>query len=200
MVGAVSGAVLGAFILGAAVRYSALHGSGVASPGPAGHQTDGRSRAEAPVSPGATLTSTEVPPTRVGDQSLASATQFVSEWFRALNRAVSSGDTSRLAAMSAKGCVACARAQQVVQEAYRGGGTLRGGTYEVRSVGADSFWSPSHPVVQVVFDRSPRTSVTAAATVRSTLPGTTFATCQLVLTWDPHGWRVREVLARTSIA
>jgi hypothetical protein len=135
----------------------------------------------------------------VADQSLASATQFVSAWFDALNQAVSSGNTSRLDAASAEGCVACARARQLVQDAYRDGGTLRGGVYQVRSVRADSFWSPSHQVIEVVFDRSPRSGLTAAGTVRSTLASATFATCDVVLERDPHGWRVRELLARTSI-
>jgi hypothetical protein len=199
LVGVVSGALLGACILGVVARNSALNGSDAASPVPA-DRTDERSRADAPVSPGATLSPTGVPPSPVVDQSLDSATRFAYEWFSALNDAVSSGNTVRLDAMSAAGCVACARARKVVQDAYRGGGTLRGGTYELRSVRADSFWSPSHPILQVVFDRSPRSSYSAAATLRSTLASATFATCQLVLTWEPEGWRVREVLARTSIA
>jgi Protein kinase domain len=197
MAGVVSGAVLVACMLGVVARNSGLTGDGVATPVPAGQPADGKNRARTPVGPGTAQPSRPVPP---GDQSLAGATRFASEWFSALNEAVSSGNTSRLDARSAAGCAACARARQVVRDARSDGGTLRGGTYAVRSVRADSFWSASHPVLQVVFDRSPRSSLTAAGAVRSALPGATFATCQMVLTWGPQGWRVREVLAGTSIA
>jgi hypothetical protein len=199
MVGVVSGALLMAGILGVVVRNLVLSGSSGASPAVSDYPTEVGSRVPAPADPGVSPTSTVVARSPVVDQSLAGATQFVSEWFGALNQAVSSGNTSRLDAVSAEGCVACVRARQVVQDAYRGGGSLRGGVYQVRSVRADSFWSPSHRVLQVVFDRSPRSSLTAAGTVRSTMASATFATCELVLEWEPHGWRVHELLG-TPIA
>jgi hypothetical protein len=198
MVGVVSAALLGACVVAVIARNSTQGGNDHALPRQAGQATD-RSQAQDPVSPRAALSSAAVPGSGAADQSSAAATRFVFDWFGALNRAVSSGDTAQLDAMSAAGCSACARARQVVREAYRDGGTLRGGLYEVRSAKPDSFWGPSHRVVHVVFDRSPRVSVSAGGTERFRLASATFATCQLVLDWKPHGWQVREVLATAPI-
>jgi hypothetical protein len=76
---------------------------------------------------------------------------------------------------------------------------LRGGAYAVRAARTDDFWNPERAVVQVVFDRSPRTTVAPGGQAGVELPGATFVTCQVVLTHSGNTWLVREVLSNVQL-
>ncbi|HLT09726.1 MAG TPA: DUF6318 family protein [Micromonosporaceae bacterium] len=132
-------------------------------------------------------------------ESLEGATAFVYHWFAALNYAVSTGDVTAFQAASSPQCRACADAGTVIRDGYRDRASLRGGTYTVRTVSADDFWSLEAPTLRIVFDRSPRSAIGPDGSLVEVVPGGSFLTCQVVLERADGAWRVREVLSPEPI-
>jgi hypothetical protein len=150
----------------------------------------GTGRPSGQVAVGAT---TPQQPASAQPRTLEGAMAFVYYWFNALDYAVATGNTATLVAASSPNCKACADAMQVIQGAYRNGGSLRGGLYTLRDAKADGFWNIDKPLLHVVFDRTPRSSVTVAGDLRDVLDGTTFATCQVFFERANDRWRVVDV-------
>ena len=98
------------------------------------------------------------PPGSAAPATREGATTFVYFWFETLDAAIRTGDTSILEAASSPSCHACRDAIQRIRDGYRDGGVLRGGSYSVRVVNADDFFSADRPAVRAVFDRSPRSA------------------------------------------
>lgn len=132
-------------------------------------------------------------------ESLDGATAFVYHWFATLNYAVSTGDVAAFQAASSPQCRACADAGTVIRDGYRDRASLRGGTYTVRTVSADDFWSLEAPSLRIVFDRSPRSAIGPDGSLVEVVPGGSFLTCQIVLERADGAWRVREVLSPEPI-
>ncbi len=141
-------------------------------------------------------TSTSGPPSvpaDAKDASAAGATSFVKYWFSALTYASTTGNTAPFQAASAPDCQACTAALQTIRTAWQNGGRLRGGEFTVRSASTDGFFTVDHPLVGVVFDRSPRSTLDSTGTERNSLAGATFASCRLVLVRTTNGWLIRAV-------
>jgi hypothetical protein len=130
---------------------------------------------------------------------VASATTFAHDWFGALNLAVSTGDTSPLAAASSPACLACQEAAAIVAATYSDGGALRGGTYVVRDIDVDNFFTTDLASLHVVFDRAPRSAVNPTGEVVEVLPGAAFLTGHVILERVNGGWRTREIQAANRI-
>ena len=128
-------------------------------------------------------------PTRQG------GSDFVQYWFDVLNYADATGDPAPIVAASEPRCRACAADAEAVRAAYASGGSFDGGRYTVRQIIADGFFNPGDTVVVgVVFDRGPQRLVDGSGAVRAERPGTTFASCQLLLIREGDQWRVAEQL------
>jgi hypothetical protein len=140
------------------------------------------------------------PPGSAAPATREGATTFVYFWFETLDAAVRTGDTTILDAASSPSCQACRGAIQVIRDGYREGGTLRGGSYSVRVVNADDFFSVDRPEMRAVFDRSPRSAVDAGGQQHDVFPGGTFLTCQVVLERADGRWRVLEIFSPAGIA
>jgi hypothetical protein len=151
--------------------------------------------------PNAGPSPTAAPPTSVasvGPSLSAAATQrtrdggreFVSYWFEALNYAVRTGDVSGLDATSSPDCAQCQAAIDGIRRTYADGGTFEGGSYLVHSVVATEFPDNGQPSLDVVFDRSPRSTLDSHRGVRDTLPTLSFAVCRVLLDWAGGRWRV----------
>jgi Family of unknown function (DUF6318) len=128
------------------------------------------------------------------------AAAFVRSWFDLLNRATATGDTLPLDAVSTPDCRPCKAVVRAVRSAYDGGNSLYGGEYTVRSTVTDSFFTLARPVVSVVFDRSARSVVGPDGHLIGSVPGVTFAKCQVLLRRADGGWRVAEALSDVAIA
>jgi serine/threonine protein kinase len=140
------------------------------------------------------------PPGSASPATAEGATTFVHFWFETLDVAVRTGDTSILEAASSPSCDACRDVIQVIRDGYREGGVLRGGSYSVRVVNADDFFSADRPAVRAVFDRSPRSAVDADGQQHDVFPGGTFLTCQVLLERANGHWRVLEIFSPGGIA
>jgi len=156
------------------------------SPGPAGSVPAGP-----PVVP--------KPPASAAPQTLDGAIAFVNHWFEALTYAVVTGDTVALDMASSPQCRACADAARLIRDGYRGGASLRGGGYAVRTVAEDDFWTVERPALRVVFDRSPRSAVDADGQLRDVFDGGSFLTCEVLLERAEGRWRLLELLSPSSI-
>jgi hypothetical protein len=123
------------------------------------------------------------------------ATDFVNYWFEVLSYATATGDTAPLVRASSQHCQSCTAAAGAVRSGYRDGGSLRGGQYTVRRVTIDTPVDAGHTVIAgTVFDRGPQWLVGADGTVLSELPGVTFNSCQILLTWEADHWQVVDQL------
>ncbi len=142
----------------------------------------------------------DAPPGSAAPATREGATTFVYFWFETLDAAVRTGDTSVLEAASSPSCQACRDAIQVIRDGYRDGRVLRGGSYSVRVVNADDFFSADRPAVRAVFDRGPRSAVDADGQQHDVFPGGTFLTCQVLLERANGRWRVLEVFSPGGIA
>jgi serine/threonine-protein kinase len=120
-------------------------------------------------------------------------------WFDTLNYAVGTGNIGALQAASDPVCDACTAIEKAVSDAYRAGGSMRGGQYVVRSMNLDSFFNLQRASLRVVFDRSPRTTVDATGRERAALAEATFAPCQIVLNFAGGQWRVLAVQATDPV-
>jgi hypothetical protein len=138
------------------------------------------------------------PPSAATAATRDGATAFVKYWFDALNYAVSTGNTASVDAASGPDCEACAAASKAIKDAYQNGSALRGGGYTIRQITTDNFFTVSEPKIDVVFDRSPRSTVTATGQQITILPGTTFATAQVLLERSDNKWRMRSLLSSAS--
>jgi serine/threonine-protein kinase len=138
------------------------------------------------------------PPSAATAATVDGATAFVKYWFDALNYAVSTGNTASVDAASGPDCETCAAASKAIKDAYQNGGALRGGGYTIRQITTDNFFNVAEPDIDIVFDRSPRSTVTATGQQITVLPGTTFATAQLLLERSDNKWRMRSVLSSAS--
>src|SRR5262245_3492350 len=130
-----------------------------ASARPGSNLATGTTDTPVPSSGGSPLAPVDAPP------AVASATTFAHDWFGALNTAVTTGDATRLTTMSSPGCQACQQAASVVTAAYASGGSFRGGTYVVRAVDVDNFFTADLASVHVVFDRTPRSAVSPSGDI-----------------------------------
>jgi len=139
-------------------------------------------------------------PSSATADSTAGATSFVYYWFDALNHAVQTGDETPLRAASSRGCQPCTTTSVAIDAGYQNGRSLQGGTYTVRSVQVDSFFDLSRPRLRVVYDRSTRSTTDVDNQVIATLPGTTFASCQIILERSEAQWRVVDIQAGAPVA
>jgi hypothetical protein len=114
-------------------------------------------------------------------------------WFEALSYAVGTGNTAALRSTSDPACDACTAVENAIANAYRAGGSLRGGQYVVRSINLDSFFNLQRATFRVVFDRGPRATLDAAGRERASLAQATFAPCQIILGFAGGQWRVLAV-------
>ncbi len=64
-----------------------------------------------------------------------------------------------------------------------------------QKIAVDSFFTAERPSLHVVFDRTPRSAVSASGQVTEALPGAAFLTCHVILSHTRDGWRMVEVLA-----
>jgi serine/threonine-protein kinase len=135
---------------------------------------------------------------RAGTQDGASG--FVRYWFAALSYATASGDTGPFQTASSPDCAACSAAIQSIQAGWQGRKQIRGGSYTVRDVSTDGFFTVEHPALMTVFDRSPRSTVAAAGTELGQLPGVTFGTCRVFLERNGSDWRVLSAQSDQSLA
>jgi hypothetical protein len=165
---------------------------------PSAHSDGGTGPTGDPPSPlpASRASSTSGPPTVPPDAKDASATgaaSFVKYWFSTLTYASTTGNAAPFQAASAPDCQACTAALQTIRTAWQSGGRLRGGEFTVRTASTDGFFTVDHPLVGVVFDRSPRSTLDSTGTEQSSLPGATFASCRLVLERTGGGWLIRAV-------
>jgi hypothetical protein len=114
-------------------------------------------------------------------------------WFDVLNFAVGAVSSGQLRAISGPSCDACTAIENTITDAYRGGGSMRGGQYVVRSRNLDSFFILQGAIVWVVFDRSPRTMVDAEGSVSAALSQATFAPCRIIPGFAGGQWWVVAV-------
>ncbi len=138
-------------------------------------------------------------PAAANERSSAGATAFVTYWFQSLSHAVRTGDVAAVSAASSPGCDECQGAMTTVRESYENGGSLRGGDYLLRSQIVSGFPAGNQPTVDVVFDRSPRSTLDADGNIRGALPGASFVVCAVVLEWAGR-WRMRAITSSTPIA
>jgi serine/threonine-protein kinase len=195
-----AGLLVAAGVITMAVDRAAERGNGEA-PGGEGSTASERSAVGDPEA-GASRTGQHRPgpPPAAGPATVEGATAFVRYWFDALTHAMSTGNTADLQAASSPDCQVCATNVRTVSDSYRDGASLRGGSYVVREAEADGFWNPDRPTLHVVFDRSPRSSVSGDGRLTGVLPGATFVPCQVVLVRAADRWLVREVLSNSQIA
>jgi serine/threonine protein kinase len=181
---ALGGAAVAVLVAGAVAAVAALRPE--SSDDPAAATSDPTSVADRATAPA--LPSTAASP------SQEAGGEFVRYWFAALTYGVQTGDVEDLTLASSPDCQDCQRAIGTIEETYRSGGALRGGTYVVRNVSTTSLWSAERPVYDATVDRSARTEVDAGGEAGATLPALSFANCVVVLEWTDGGrWRVREV-------
>ena len=76
---------------------------------------------------------------------------------------------------------------------------MQGGAYTVRSVQQDSFFDLSRPILRVTYDRTTRSTLDAEGRIIATMPGLTFAVCQIVLERLDTQWRVLDVQATVPV-
>jgi hypothetical protein len=150
--------------------------------------------------PSLTASSSPTLPAAGTQRTGAGATAFVAFWFETLTYAVRTGDTAGLAAVSNPRCDECQGAITTIRKSYASDGSLRGGAYVVRSLIPSGLPAGAQPAVDVVFDRSPRSAVSAGGDVRADLPGTSFATCRVVLEWASGRWRMLSISSSAPIA
>jgi serine/threonine-protein kinase len=146
----------------------------------------------------ASTASVPEPPAAVSSTSVDGATAFVKYWFDALNYAVSTGNTAPVEAVSSPDCETCAAATKAIKNEYQSGGKLRGGEYSIRQITTDNFFTVAEPDIDIVFDRSPRSTVTATGQQITVLPGTAFATAQILLDRSGNKWRMRSLLTSAT--
>jgi hypothetical protein len=132
------------------------------------------------------------PPTAV-PATPEGAASFTTYWFDALSYAVKTGSTEALQAASTPDCDECNIAIRVVQDAYRDGGSLRGGTYLVRQITADAFWNADKPQLGVIFDRSPRSTIRRDGSITGVLPVEAVTRADIILSRVGDRWMMREV-------
>jgi hypothetical protein len=77
---------------------------------------------------------------------------------------------------------------QSIGAGWQDGKQTRGGSYTVRDVGTDGFYTVGHPALTTVFDRSTRSTVAGPGTELAQLPGITFATCRVILERNGSDW------------
>jgi serine/threonine protein kinase, bacterial len=135
------------------------------------------------------------PPPTAGPATPEGAAAFTTYWFDALSHAISTGNAGPLQDASTPDCEQCNAAVKIARDAYRDGGSLRGGAYLIRQTVADAFWNPDQPRLGVIFDRSPRSTVRADGSLTAVLPGASFARVEVVLNRIGGRWQMRQVLA-----
>jgi hypothetical protein len=140
----------------------------------------------------------ELPPAAVAN-SAEGATAFVYYWFETLNTAVQTGDDKALQAASGPACHTCQAASSLTGEGHQDGRSMQGGTYTVRSVQVDSFFDLSRPILRVTYDRTTRSTMDVDGRIIATMPGMTFASCQIVLERRDGQWRVLDIQASVSV-
>jgi hypothetical protein len=133
------------------------------------------------------------PPRAAASQSADGARIAGGFWFDALNYAVATGNTAALTATSDPACDACTALRNAITDAYRAGGSMRGGQYTVRSMSLDAFFDLQRATFRVVFDRGPRTTLDATGLSRTALAPATFAPCQIILGFADGQWHVLAV-------
>jgi serine/threonine-protein kinase len=194
IVAVAAGALVVATVAILVVRTVASDGGTQTGPGAATRPASQRGNA--------TATDTRVtgPPAAAQPATVDGAAAFVNYWVDTLNKAVGSGDTAVLEAASSPNCKPCTAAAQVMKTGHTNGGTFRGGAYTVREVTTDSFFNVERPVLRLVFDRAPRSTISADGRQVQVFPGATFLTCQLVLERVQDRWRVLDVQTSAPIA
>jgi eukaryotic-like serine/threonine-protein kinase len=135
------------------------------------------------------------PPPTAGPATVEGAAAFTTYWFDALSHAIGTGTTGPLQDVSTPDCDQCNAAIRLARDAYRDGGSLRGGSYLVHQTIADAFWNPDQPRLGVIFDRSPRSTVRADGSLTAVLPPAAFARVEVVLSRVGGRWQMRQVLA-----
>jgi serine/threonine-protein kinase len=197
-------ALVGALVLAAGAVVFAVLGLSIGDSGGQGSNAAGTTVTGAPTAGtrpsaqgGATVAAPQQPAS-AQPHTLEGATAFVYYWFNALDYAVATGNTASLAAASSPNCKTCGEAIGVIQAGYSNGGSLRGGQYTLRDAKADGFWNIEKPLLHVVFDRTPRSAVSADGGTRGVLDGATFATCQIYLERIDNRWRVVDVSLDTK--
>lgn len=130
----------------------------------------------------------------------AGAHEFARYWFRTLSYATLTGDVAPITAASDPACTACQSAINDITVSYADGGSMSGGVFTVQSVTTDEFSKSDHPAINVVVDRSPRSSLSPFGEPRASLPGASFLPCQLLLTRTASGWIVRSVQSPSPLS
>jgi hypothetical protein len=126
---------------------------------------------------------------------------FLRFWFATLDYAVRTGQVTGLEEISDSACVECQRALLSIRESYAAGGSLRGGAYTVRSVVPVGLAAgEQNSTLDVVFDRSPRSSVGQDGQPRGSLAGVSFVVSRVLLAWDGDGWKLLTLAASGPIA
>jgi len=121
-------------------------------------------------------------------------------WFEALNYAVRTGEVTGLEQVSDRKCVECQRALLSIRDNYAEGGSLRGGSYTVRSVVPTGLTTGDQLTLDVVFDRSPRSSLGADGDAQDSLAGASFVVTRALLEWTGKEWRLVTLAAAGPIA
>jgi serine/threonine protein kinase len=190
-------------IVGAVLVIAALVAFIIASlPAADGSQRTDTASAKPSSGGSAPVAGAVTPPVQAADArspNVDGAKAFAQYWFATLSYAVATGKTDPLVRASSPNCAVCKTALDNVHNGYSNGRKIRGGTYTVRIVTTDSFFSLEQPKVTVVFDRVPRSTVSSTGQQIETLPGTTFANVVVLLERTADNWRVREVQSPSPV-
>jgi hypothetical protein len=133
-------------------------------------------------------------------QTAEGGAAFMRFWFATLDHAVRTGRITGLDEISDSACVECQRALLSIRDSYADGGSLRGGAYTVRSVVPVGLAAGQNSTLDVVFDRSPRSSLGPDGQPRGSLAGVSFVVSRVLLAWDGDGWRLLTLAASGPIA
>lgn len=127
------------------------------------------------------------------ERSREGAQEFVKYWFAALNFALATGDVAPLSGASSPTCAACVDAAASIRNSYADGGSLRGGTYTLRSVQTEEFSLDDRPLLSTFFDRSARSGLGPSGQLTESIPAASFIPCQVSIEWTGTGWRTLTV-------
>lgn len=124
------------------------------SPEPRIAPTDTSSAASTPTTPAPTASGPVEPtmPAAAEGDDAAAAEAFVEFYWEVANYAQETGDTEALARWSAKSCVGCRAAIDLVNDVYGSGGHIRGGLASVSIVSSRELRAGERDLYEVVFD------------------------------------------------
>lgn len=132
-----------------------------------------------------------LPPEAAGDDA-AAAEAFARHFWATVNYAQVSGDTSTLAALGDVDCAACAGGIEEVERVHLAGGSMTGGTIDVRSVASQAISSgPSTGfAVTLEVDVSPQTVTVPGEKAKRYTGGP--GTFQMIIERQDAGWIVER--------